>query len=83
MIDSMSKVKVTITLSPELLTRIDRGARGRSRSEMIERLVRQALVESAWEDYARSLEPPEVDLMREVAAESEAATALALEADER
>ena len=83
MILGMGKIKVTITLSPELLARIDESAREQSRSAAIESLLRQALVERAWVEYARALEPQEASLTREVADESEEATARALEADER
>ena len=62
MISGMSKVKVTITLSPEILARIDRSSREQSRSAAIENLLRQALVERAWVEYARSLVPGETAL---------------------
>jgi metal-responsive CopG/Arc/MetJ family transcriptional regulator len=79
----MAKLKVTVSLSRELLGRIDAARKGRSRSASVEALLRQALVERAWAQYARDINDAESREMREAAEESEVSTARALATDER
>jgi metal-responsive CopG/Arc/MetJ family transcriptional regulator len=78
----VAKARVTISVARDVLATVDAHAGARGRSAYVEELLRQALIERAWSDYAAVITTEERAELRAAAAESEPATSAYLGADE-